>query len=181
MEKNYSANETAKVMNSTENANVPAKKRSRNVTDPVYAVLQRARAQFNRQVVQDTNTKRICIERNIPAFYSDTLRFWTEFRDEVNDLLDSIKFNNFCKENSLMPLYVAENVIFEGRSTKNDVWRKGLGILGETVKMFSLPIYKDEASLFKKPKQITDGTEKKTTNKAKKSASAKTSTESPAA
>ena len=48
-----------------------------------------------------------------------------------------------------MPLYVAENVIFEGRSTKNDVWRKGLGILGETVKMFSLPIYKDDASLFK--------------------------------
>ena len=181
MEKIYSANETAKVVNSTENANVPAKKRSRNVTDPVYAVLQRARAQFNRQVVQDTNTKRICIERNIPAFYSDPLRFWTEFRDEVNDLLDSIKFNNFCKENGLNKTYVAEHVIFEGRSTKNDVWRKGLGILGETVRMFNAPIYKDDAALFKKLKQITDGSEKKETNKAKKSASAKTSTESPAA
>ena len=101
MEKNYSANETTKVMNSTENANVPVKKRSRNVTDPVYAVLQKARSQFKRQVVQDTDTKRICIERNIPAFYSDPLRFWTEFRDEVNDLLDSIRFNNYCKEKGL--------------------------------------------------------------------------------
>ena len=181
MEKNYSANETAKVMNSTENANVPARKRSRNVTDPVYAVLQRARAQFNRQVVQDTNTKRICIERNIPAFYGDLLRFWTEFRDEVNDLLDSIRFNTYSKEHGLNKTYVAEHVVFEGRSTKNDVWRKGPGILGETVRMFNAPLYKDDAALFKKLKQITDGSENKEANKAKKSASAKTSIENPAA
>lgn len=181
MNANFSENESVKVMNSTENANVPARKRSRNVTDPVYAVLQKARAQFNRQVVQDTNTKRICIERNIPAFYSDPLRFWTEFRDEVNDLLDSIKFNNFCKENGLNKTYVAEHVTFEGRSTKNDVWRKGLGILGETVRMFNAPIYKDDAALFKKLKQITDGSEKKEANKTKRSATPKTSTETPAA
>ena len=92
-----------------------------------------------------------------------------------------IKFNNFCKENGLNKTYVAEHVVFEGRSTKNDVWRKGLGILGETVRMFNAPIYKDDAALFKKLNQISDGTDNKTTNKAKKSASAKTSTETSAA
>ena len=181
MNTNFTANENTNVVNSVENANVPAKKRSRNVTDPVYAVLQRARAQFNRQVVQDTNTKRICIERNIPAFYGDPLRFWTEFRDEVNDLLDSIRFNTYCKEHGLNKTYVAEHVVFEGRSTKNDVWRKGLGILGETVRMFNAPLYKDDAALFKKLKQITDGSEKKETSRTKKTATAKTSTENPAA
>lgn len=150
---------------SNSSANASAKTRRKAVSDPVYAVLQKARAQFKRQVVQDTNTKRICIERNIPAFYSDPLRFWTEFRDEVNDLLDSIKFNSYCKENGLNKTYVAEHVVFEGRSTKNDVWRKGLGILGATVRMFNAPLYKDDAALFKKLKQITDGTEKKQTRK----------------
>ena len=181
MNTNFTANENTNVVNSVENANVPAKKRSRNVTDPVYAVLQKARAQFNRQVVQDTNTKRICIERNIPAFYGDPLRFWTEFRDEVNDLLDSIRFNTYCKEHGLNKTYVAEHVVFEGRSTKNDVWRKGPGILGETVRMFNAPLYKDDAALFKKLKQITDGSEKKETSRTKKTATAKTSTENPAA
>ena len=56
-------------------------------------------------------------------------------------------------------------MVFEGRSTKNDVWRKGLGILGETVRMFNAPLCKDAAPLFKKPKQITDGSEKKQTRK----------------
>lgn len=167
---------------SNTSANASAKPRRKGASDPVYSVLQRARAQFKRQVVQDTDTKRICIERNIPAFYSDPLRFWTEFRDEVNDLLDSIKFNTFCKENGLNKTYVAEHVVFEGRSTKNDVWRKGLGILGETVRMFNAPLLcKDAVPLFKKLKQITDGSEKKETSRAKKTAMAKTSTENPAA
>lgn len=172
-------NESAKVMNSVENTNVSKQKR-KSTSDPVYAVLLKARAQFNRQVVQDTNTKRICIERNISTFYSDPLRFWTEFRDEVNDLLDSIKFNNFCKENGLNKAYVAEHVIFEGRKVKNNVWRKGLGILGTTVRMFNAPIYKDDAALFKKLKQITDGSEKKEASKTPKAATAKTSTETAA-
>lgn len=160
---------------SNTSANASARQRRKVVSDPVYAVLQKARAQFKRQVVQDTDTKRICIERNIPALYSDPLRFWTEFRDEVNDLLDSIKFNNYCSENALMPEYVAEHVVFEGRSTKNDVWRKGLGILGETVRMFNAPLYKDDAALFKKRQQITDGKEKKSSVKSKKAEATKNS------
>ncbi len=171
MEKNLSSNEVAKEMSSNEKTNTVKTKR-KVVSDPVYSVLQRARAQFNRQVVQDTNTKRICIERNISAFYSDPLRFWTEFKDEVNDLLDSVRFNTYCRDNGLNKTYVAEHVVFEGRSTKNNVWKNGLGVLGETVRMFNAPLYKDDAALFKKLKQITDGSEKKTATRAKKAETA---------
>ena len=171
MSKNFTQNEVAKEMSSNEKTNTVKTKR-KVVSDPVYSVLQRARAQFNRQVVQDTETKRICIERNISAFYSDPLRFWTEFKDEVNDLLDSVRFNTYCKDNGLNKNYVAEHVVFEGRSTKNNVWKNGLGVLGETVRMFNAPLYKDDAALFKKPKQITDGSEKKTATKAKKTETA---------
>lgn len=171
MEKNLSSNEVEKEMSSNEKTNTVKTKR-KVVSDPVYSVLQRARAQFNRQVVQDTETKRICIERNISAFYSDPLRFWTEFKDEVNDLLDSVRFNTYCRDNGLNKNYVAEHVVFEGRSTKNNVWKNGLGVLGETVRMFNAPLYKDDAALFKKLKQITDGSEKKTTTRAKKAETA---------
>lgn len=179
MNKKFTQNEVAMEISSNEKTGA-AKTKRRIVTDPVYSVLQKARAQFNRQVVQDTNTKRICIERNISAFYSDPLRFWTEFKDEVNDLLDSVRFNTYCRENGLNKTYVAEHVVFEGRSTKNNVWKNGLGVLGETVRMFNAPLYKDDAQLFKKPKQITDGSEKKTATRAKK-ADTVTLAENPAA
>lgn len=156
MEKNLSTNEIAKEMSSNEKT--AAKTRRRRVTTPVYSVLKRARAQFGRQVDHNTETKRKCIEQNIAGFYDDPLRFWLDFKNETRALLDSIEFNGYCEKLRLNPEYVAQHVVYEGKSIKNRVRDFGLdSVLGAQVMKFNAPLYVDTEGLYRK--QITDGSE----------------------
>lgn len=151
-------NGNANVMENT----TTVSKTKRRQPQPVYSVLKKARTQFRRQVIQDSNTKRACIEKNIPAYYDDSLRFWMDLRSEANVLLDSEKFKNKCKELCLNPQNVAENVVFEGKKIKNLVRDNGLeNTLGELPNAFKEPLYLDSLEIFKKPAQITDGSEKR--------------------
>lgn len=129
------------------NETVSTKKTRKYNVQPVYAVLSKARAQFLRQVTQNTEIKRACIERNIIFKYDDSLRFWLELKNEANDLLDSMKFNEYCRKNSLDPVAVAEHIIFEGKATKKVVQKNGLETLGEKCRMFNERLFIEEEKL----------------------------------
>lgn len=103
---------------------------------PVYAVIAKARAQFFRQIEQNTEVKRACIKRHIYPLYDDSSRFWCDLKNEANDLLDSRKFNDYCNKNYLDPVAIAEHTIFEGRAKKKDVQKYGPGILGTMLNLF---------------------------------------------
>lgn len=135
------------------NETVSTKKTRKYNVQPVYAVLSKARAQFLRQVTQNTEIKRACIERNIFYRYDDPLRFWLELKNEANDLLDSMKFNEFCKKNDLDPIAVAEHIIFEGKSTKKEVQKNGLEELGEKCRMFYERLFIGDEKLLIKTKE----------------------------
>lgn len=135
----------AEVMNLNET--VSTKKTRKYNVQPVYAVLSKARAQFLRQVTQNTEIKRACIERNIIFNYDDSLRFWLELKNEANDLLDSMKFNEYCKKNSLDQEAVAEHIIFEGKATKKAVLKNGLETLGEKCRMFNERLFIEDEKL----------------------------------
>ena len=154
--KNYEGNLTdaAKAANNFESTNASTTRR-RRVTTPVYSVLKRARAQFGKQVDHNTETKRKCIEQNISRFYDDPLRFWLDFKDETNVLIDSISFNKTCANLRLIPENVAEHIVFEGKSVRNNVRDNGLNVLGEQVKKFNAPLFVDSEGLYQK--QITAG------------------------
>lgn len=157
---NFEGNLTdaAKVANNVESANVPAKTEARprgKKASPVYSVLKKARAQYDRQVDHNTETKRKCIEENIKKYYADPLRFWLDFKDETNVLIDSISFNKTCANLRLIPGNVAEHIVFEGKSVRNNVRDNGLNVLGEQVKKFNAPLFVDSEGLYQK--QITAG------------------------
>ena len=80
-----------------------SKNKTKIKIQPVYAVLTKARRQFERQVKQDTANKRACIEYNIGRHYQDSGKFWMDFVSESRILLDSIRFNDACKSISLEP------------------------------------------------------------------------------
>lgn len=147
--------------NKFESSNVSTTRR-RKVAAPVYSVLKRARAQFGRQVDHNTETKRKCIEQNISRFYDDPLRFWLDFKNETRVLLDSIEFNGYCEKLRLNPEYVAQHVVYEGKSVKNRVRDYGLdSVLGAQVMKFNAPLYVDTEGLYRK--QITEGSENRQT------------------
>lgn len=136
-------------------------------TAPVYSVLSSARRQFKKQVEHNTETKRKCIENNISKYYADPLRFWLDFKNETKVLLDSMEFNGYCKEIGLNPEYVAQHVVYEGKTIRGQVRDNGpKSVLGEQVMKFNAPLYVDAEGLYRK--QITDGSENRQTENAEK-------------
>ncbi len=133
-------------------------------TAPVYSVLKKARAQFDKQVDKNTETKRKCIEENIKKCYADPLNFWLDFKDETKVLLDSISFHNGCSNLGLVPENVAEHIVFEGKNLRNDVRDHGLDIVGEQVMKFNAPLFIDTEELYRK--QITAGSGNQQTGNA---------------
>ena len=132
---------------------------------PFSLVLKGARAQFKKQVEHNTETKRKCIENNISRYYADPLRFWLDFKNETKVLLDSMEFNRYCNEIGLNPEYVAEHVVFEGKTIRNQVRDNGpKSVLGERVMMFNAPLYVDAEELYMK--QITAGSGNQQTGNA---------------
>ena len=105
-----------------------------------------ANRQFKRHSkrFQNTEAKIACIEDNIERYYDDSLRFWANLKDEAKDLLDSIKFNETCKSLGLKPENVAQHIIFEGKTVKNNVLRNGLDEMGEFIKAFDAPLFEDK-------------------------------------
>lgn len=117
----------------------------------IYNVITPSRRTFERQLDKDGNTKRRCIAAELEkraSLYPDPLRFYVEFHTERERLMDSKSFCNDCKTLDLNPEYVADHVVFEGRSKLNLVLRDGLQALGEKVRMFNCPLWDDSENLF---------------------------------
>ena len=148
--------ENAEVQKPTER--VLTKRTRKYNVQPVYAVIAKARAQFFRQIEQNTEVKRACIKRHIYPLYDDSSRFWCDLLNEANDLLDSKKFNSYCENKKLNPNAVAEHIIFEGKATKRAVQKNGPEVLGKMNDLFKEKLIKEE-DLFiptaSRPDQIT--------------------------
>ena len=168
--KNLEGNPTdaTKVANNLESANASEKtgsKPRRKNMSPVYSVLKRARAQFGKQVDQNTETKRKCIESNISKYYADPLRFWLDFKNETKALLNTIPFNEACRELGLVPENVAEHIVFEGKKLRNNIRDNSLDIIGEQVMKFNAPLFMDTEELYSK--QTTAGSDNQQTEQQK--------------
>ena len=118
---------------------------------PVYQVITRGRHAFESQLVKDGNTKRTCLKVALiksSALYPDPLRFSLDFHTERERLVDSKSFCDACRTLNLVPEYVADHVVFEGKSKMNTVLRDGLQALGDRVRMFNTPLWEDDEKLF---------------------------------
>ena len=144
--KNFKNLETEKsLVNASVDAKInsnmnPNPKRAHNV-EPVYKVMAKARTQFKKQVLQNTGTKIMCIEKNISRCYEDAARFWLDLNKEAEDLMDSRRFTKFCEENGMVARNVAEHIIFEGKSAKKRVQNGDFSHDLDNISLFDSPLY----------------------------------------
>lgn len=144
---NQSNNETVQTVESNQ-----PKKRQRK-TYPFNVVMRDARTTFYRQLKPDGDAKVGSIEHSLAKnskYYPDKLRFELDFKAERDRLLDSAKFIKFCTSENLNPVYVADNILFEGKSYVNRVLNEGPQFLKERLYMFNCPLWKDTENLFGK-------------------------------
>ena len=128
---------------------------------PVYQVIRLARNQFKRQVEKNGEVKKKCLNIAVGRrndIYPDSLRFELDYRKERDRLLDSNRFKNECNELSMSAEYVADHIVFEGKSMVNNVLFNGISVLGEHIRMFNTPILVDSQQLYEpaKAEEITN-------------------------
>ncbi len=171
MKKNYSTDETKTVKaaenthsnegttNNNQNKETEltvqveqARKRQHKIC-PFNIVMRDARTTFYRQLKQDGSAKVGSIEYSLAKnskYYPDKLRFELDFKAERDRLLDSAKFLKFCRIENLNPVYVADNILFEGKSYVNRTLDEGPQFLREKIRMFNCPLWEDTEKLFSK-------------------------------
>lgn len=146
--------ENSKESNADNISNAKDKPKRQYTVEPVIGVLKKAKTQFGRQVKKDNDTKRACIEANISKHYADELRFWLDFNAKVKALLDSVRFNEYCKKHNHDARQVAEHVVFEGKAFYNAV-RDGIyDSLHEMAFMFNGNLFVDSENIYEKQKQL---------------------------
>ena len=138
---------------STANAGASSTSNRTHKVQKAYQVITKGRHSFESQLVKDGDTKRRCLEAALSRcsnLYPDPQRFSLDFHSERERLVDSKSFCDACRALNLVPEYVADHVVFEGKSKVNLVLRDGLQALGEKVRMFTSPLWEDKFGLFKK-------------------------------
>ena len=71
------------------------------------------------------------------AAYSDANKFWADFMEQVNILLDSRRYCRECEILGLKPEYVAEHIVFLGSATMKKVLKDGVSrTLGADVQLY---------------------------------------------
>jgi len=107
----------------------------------MWRVLTKARKMFNPQITKSVDIKRQCIVTHFGDLYPDVDKFWAEYQEQCEILLDSRKFHKDCKSLELIPENVAEHIVFSGSAIINKVLKKGVETLG-----LDLQLYRDRVS-----------------------------------
>lgn len=134
MKTNFSEIENANVVNSTESTNAAQAKtvesarpqRSKITRSQFWGVITKARRAFNNQLHKDNAVKLECVEHYIPTITTDAVKFWADYMDEVNVLLDSRKFGKECSDLGIDPTTLATHIIFLGVGMRNKVMKYGI-------------------------------------------------------
>ncbi len=115
--------------------NVEKSVKRKRVESSYLKTCSKARNIFRNQIDKSVNTKRASIERAYNRVTSGNFtfdRFLAEFKDHVDRLLDSKRFDNDCKTNGLVPFNVATHIAFDGTSKIDLVLKNGLKAIYST-------------------------------------------------
>jgi hypothetical protein len=114
---------TARVGNGTKST-----KRKREES-PYLKIRSKAANIFRNQIDKSVTTKKLAVKtamsRIISGDYTEN-RFLSEFKTNVDMLLDSKRFERDCKLHKLKPFNVATHIVFDGSSKIELVLKNGL-------------------------------------------------------
>ena len=89
-----------------------------------WAVVAKARRTFDRQLDMSNDVKRRCLEHFISTVTIDSVKFWADYMDEVNILLDSRKFERECAELGVDKTNIATWTMSRRRKRKTTLKRQ---------------------------------------------------------
>lgn len=111
----------------TKKVEKPVKRK--RVESPYLKVRSKAANIFRNQIDKSVETKRRAFERAFNKVVSGNFtreRFLSEFKVNVDLLLDSKRFEKDCETNSLKPFNAATHIAFDGASKIDLVLKNGL-------------------------------------------------------
>ena len=139
----------APVAEQKEQQTAQTSRRRRSTTPPMWRVMTQARPVFDVQLKKDNEIKLACINKFMNAAYSDANKFWADFMEQVNILLDSRRYCRECKILGLKPEYVAEHIVFLGSATMKKVLKDGVSrTLGADVQLYGKRFSPEDADKF---------------------------------
>ena len=122
--------------------------RRRAPSAPVWTALTAARRMFNNlpSALQNTETKRMCLHEAANRIYGDLKRVDYDIKNEARRLINLVDFGEYCEENGLNKVNVADHVVFEGKTTVRRVMEYGVeSVLGMKIQMFAEPLIENES------------------------------------
>lgn len=139
----------------------PAQTRSKQKRTPksiLSTVLPKAKRTFAIQLDKTNELKLRSLERFVGADAQDIERFWLHYRDQVELLLDSKRFERDCLSKGLIPEIVAEHLVFEGSGKVKRVIKFGLAVLGSEVDLYKESFTADKLQPTTKPVEVGNQT-----------------------
>lgn len=113
-------------------------------------VLGRAKKTFDAQLEKNNDTKLKCINAYLSAEMNDTSKFWGEFMEQVEKLLDSRKYLRECQRLDYDASNVAEHIVFLGSATLNKVLKYGVqNVLGNDLMLYSERFSPKDADMYR--------------------------------
>ena len=89
------------------------------------------------------------MEHFISTVTTDPVKFWADYMDEVNILLDSRKFGRECEELGVDKTNIATHLVFLGSGMRNRVMRYGIrSVIGNDYILYKDRFVPDEAMQF---------------------------------
>jgi len=89
-------------------------------------ILRKAKKVFNAQILKSNETKLLCVETFINLAIMDAEKFWSDFMEWPNELLNSKRYEKECKELDVGAKILATHIAFLGKSTVNKVIKNGI-------------------------------------------------------
>lgn len=136
----------------TANGNEPNNDRKkRKAIPPMWRILGKARKVFDVQLNKTNDVKLKCITNFMNAETQDPDKFWGDFFEQVENLIDSRQYALECSRLGCDSIDLAEHIVFLGSATINKVLKNGIyNTLGNDFRLYKERFSPIEADKYRK-------------------------------
>jgi len=130
--------------------NKPPHAKKRKPVPKIWFVLGKSRKAFAAQLSKSNDIKRQCIEIFMVAETQDDNKFWADYFDQVEKLLDSRRYIAECKRVGHCPVNIAEHIVFLGSSTISKVLKEGIDkVIGNDIYLYTERLSPEETDMYR--------------------------------
>ena len=153
---NNSATNVVDSISVTESIKTQKRKPNRKPIPLLWRVLGKAKKKFDAQLSHTNETKLECVDIFVASDINDAPKFWGDFMEQVDKLMDSRKYTKECERLGYIPENIAEHIVFLGSATVNKVLKNGVqNTLNNHLKLYIDKFSPDVAGIFRETDSTT--------------------------